>query len=313
MQNSIDLIKNLPKIEDLVTLITLAHTKNFTLAAALLGYSQPAISYRLKRLEKTLQIRIIERTKPTILFTKEGEHLLEYAEKIVSLLLSLKEYSTRKNNSLRVASSEVPGIYLLPTVIKEYKKKFPNIKIDIRVRRSIECIDSFLKGESDVIIVGSIEHPELIKRYSDFNILKIFDDEIVLAVPKKYPISNKSYIESLKEIIIYPLILRDENSGVQKHVEYMLKSEGIDLNNINVVMWADSAYTALEAAEKGLGITFVSKIQLKDYILKKSQLSIVNIRKSTKRSFYIISPINLSDKISSFIELCMKIAKECLG
>jgi DNA-binding transcriptional LysR family regulator len=293
------------RMEDLITLITLARTKSFTLAASLLGLSQPAISYRIHRLEKILGISIIEKNRPIVQLTEEGIYLAEQAEKILSILTDIIKNNVNRNSAflIRIASSELPAVHVLPQVVKKYKTEYPHAKIDIRVTRSLRCIEHLLKGEVDLAITGTKDHIGLIERIREYEIVKIFEDEIVAAVPENIELSSREYIETLKELITYPLILREKDSGLQKYVEELFISENINLAEANIVVVTESAYTALEMVGKGLGITLISKLHLLALRSMNLPIKAIPFKKPLKRTFYAIYHRSSEDKVSKLIEL----------
>ncbi|MGD9154757.1 MAG: LysR family transcriptional regulator [Bacillota bacterium] len=73
-------------------LLILAEEKNITRAAERLFVAQSSLSYRIKNLEDELRVPLLLRTKNGILFTSEGEYLLQYAKNMKTQLEQLREY-----------------------------------------------------------------------------------------------------------------------------------------------------------------------------------------------------------------------------
>jgi DNA-binding transcriptional LysR family regulator len=76
-------MKNIPT-ELLRTFTTIVDLGGFTLAGALLGRSQPAISLQVKRLEELLDITVFERNNG-LKVTEEGEVLLGFARRMLDI------------------------------------------------------------------------------------------------------------------------------------------------------------------------------------------------------------------------------------
>ena len=76
-------MKNIPT-ELLRTFTTIVDLGGFTLAGALLGRSQPAISLQVKRLEELLGITVFQRNNG-LQVTEEGEVLLDFARRMLDI------------------------------------------------------------------------------------------------------------------------------------------------------------------------------------------------------------------------------------
>lgn len=71
---------------ELRAFVTIAETGRMDVAARTLGYSQPALSYQLKRLERELRTRLFERDSLGARLTAEGQSILPSAKAALALL-----------------------------------------------------------------------------------------------------------------------------------------------------------------------------------------------------------------------------------
>ena len=67
----------------LETFLKIVETRNFTLAANLLGYAQSTVTTQIKQLEEELGCLLFERLGKSLTVTAEGEKLSIYAEKML--------------------------------------------------------------------------------------------------------------------------------------------------------------------------------------------------------------------------------------
>ncbi|HWL26088.1 MAG TPA: LysR family transcriptional regulator, partial [Ureibacillus sp.] len=120
---------------DWVMLQVLNEYKNITKTAEKLFISQPALSNRLKQIEKEFGTKIVVRGRNGIQFTPEGEYLAKNADKVISLHKNIKENIMNMNQNvtgtLRIASSNVFTRYKMPAVLKRFQEIFPNIEFQI--------------------------------------------------------------------------------------------------------------------------------------------------------------------------------------
>jgi DNA-binding transcriptional LysR family regulator len=94
---------------------------------------------------------------------------------------------------------------------------------------------------------------------------------------------------TLKELIKFPLVLREEGSGTRRETEKILESKGISLEDINITGIFGSTDAIKQAVKAGLGVSILSRLSVKDElkhnILKEIELTDIQM----KRKFYIVT------------------------
>ncbi|SFD60170.1 regulatory helix-turn-helix protein, lysR family [Actinopolyspora alba] len=79
--------------------VTIADARRMDRAAQQLGYSQPAISYQIKCLEKSLRTKLFERTPEGVRLTDSGKRILPSAREMLALVERMKRISEVGGNS----------------------------------------------------------------------------------------------------------------------------------------------------------------------------------------------------------------------
>ncbi|OAS89192.1 MULTISPECIES: LysR family transcriptional regulator [Metabacillus] len=119
--------------------------KNISRASERLYISQPALTYRLKNLEKEFGTRLFFKIKGGIEFTSEGIHLVEYSEEMINKLQKTKDYMINMQNevkgTLRLGVSSNFAQYKLPKILKKFSTKFPNVQFNINTGWSTDIIN----------------------------------------------------------------------------------------------------------------------------------------------------------------------------
>ncbi len=120
---------------DWLVLQTLYKQKNITNAARALYISQPALTNRLKQMEKTFGVRIVNRGRRGVQFTPQGEYLANCADEILQRMQKIKENVLNMENSvtgtLRLGVSTYFTDYKLPGLLKVFKEKYPKIEFKV--------------------------------------------------------------------------------------------------------------------------------------------------------------------------------------
>jgi len=120
---------------DWLMLKVLYQTKNITKAAATLFISQPAITNRLRQIEKEFGVIIVNRGSKGIHFTPQGEYLAKSAEDVLLKIRQIKDQvlnmETEVTGTLRLGASNYFTKYRLPGLLKHFRNQYP--KVDFKV------------------------------------------------------------------------------------------------------------------------------------------------------------------------------------
>ncbi len=142
---------------DLVALrsfVAVADSGGVTRAAGLLNLTQSAVSMQLKRLEESLNLGLFARAARKLTLTPEGEQLLVFARKMLSLndeaLARLTSSTFEGEIRLGVPHDIVyPAI---PGILKRLSGQFPRMKINLVSSFTILLKEQFQRGELDLIV-----------------------------------------------------------------------------------------------------------------------------------------------------------------
>ena len=121
--------------KDWKLLALLKEELNISKVARQLYFSQPALSSRIKLIEKELGCKIIERHRTGITFTEMGETVTSYA---IDALKNLEKLKDDLNNSsgelsgtLKIGCSNSIGELFLPKIFKNFKALYAKIDLSV--------------------------------------------------------------------------------------------------------------------------------------------------------------------------------------
>ena len=188
-------------LRDLYYTIALAKHQNISQAAKELYISQPALTKFIMRQEEELGIPVFEKKGYRLFLTDAGKEYLRYAEEMIQLKEKMdshmEELRHQQKSRLRIAIQEVMGRYLIPRLIPEYEKKYPNITLE------------FIEGSSgsfpEKLMSGKVELAFCPKQYctKDMEAAVIHREEVVLAMSPDNPLKESAV---WKEGFQYPWI-----------------------------------------------------------------------------------------------------------
>lgn len=143
-------------IDMLRCFMEVARTESFTKAGKNVGLTQSGVSVKIRRLEERLSTQIFNRTSKSLSLTLEGEMLLEYARRILSVHDEAVSRLTKPKASgnLRIGLTDYFIPELLPNLLSKFRKQYPNIYLEIQTGVGINLIPLFEKGELDLVVAG---------------------------------------------------------------------------------------------------------------------------------------------------------------
>ncbi|WP_066471933.1 LysR substrate-binding domain-containing protein [Bosea sp. WAO] len=154
--------------ELLKTFVTIVETQSFTRTGDRLHRTQPAISMQIRRLEEALGKEVFDRTRRQVQLTREGEVLLHYARRILSLS---DEAMSRIGQAglagvVRIGTSDDYANILLPEILRRFAQAHAEIQVDIVCDNGVAIERRLKDGLIDLALVacrGMVTEEELIR------------------------------------------------------------------------------------------------------------------------------------------------------
>src|SRR5690242_7263425 len=98
------------------TLVAVADLRSFTKAATSLGVTQPAVSAQIKRLQSLLASELFDRSTPGIMLTPQGERIVAYARRMLSINDQIVEIGGENLAPERIIRVGAPGDFVASVV-----------------------------------------------------------------------------------------------------------------------------------------------------------------------------------------------------
>jgi DNA-binding transcriptional LysR family regulator len=235
---------------------TVAETKSFSKTSEIIHLTQPAVSLQIQALEEMYETKLFDRSSSKVTLTPAGEVLYKYAKDILALYASAEkvigEMTGLVKGSITIGAGSTIGNYLLPSVISDFRKAHPKIKVHLFVANMQRVIELLNAGNINIgLVEGDVKRHKLV-------VEKFLSDELLLIVPPHHPWAKRKEV-SVTELIDEPFILREAGSGTRQTIEKFLLRHGITLQNMKVSMVLGSTQAIKEAVENGLGVSIISR------------------------------------------------------
>lgn len=286
--------------EQLITFATVAEHGNISHAAQALHLSQPAVSGQLKLLQEAFGEPLYQRAGRGVRLTAAGEQLLAHAERLRDTFRqaqALREAMRGlERGTLRIGASTTPASYLLPYLIADFHRQYPDVLVTTSHGNTAEIVAAL-----DSVDIALIEGPPGHELPLGTHTTPWHEDEIVAIVPRGHPLAG-THKQPLAALGAYPLVLRESGSGGRQVVERAFARDGVAMR---VALEIAGVEGVKEAVRAGMGIGFVSAMSIRheDGALQRLQVH----PQALLRRFSILMPhaATPSRAAARFLALCM--------
>jgi DNA-binding transcriptional LysR family regulator len=261
-----------------------AELRSFSQAAELLSLRQPTVSAHVQELEEASGGQLLYRIHGRVSLTPLGELLVERAKTLLAfkrnLRAAVEQFHGTLTGELWVGGSNIPGEYLLPPKLGAFTQKYPGVKPILRIRDSAGIIEDVLDGKVELGFIGS--------KGTDARLAfkKLWDDEMVLAVPKEHPWRERKFVE-VTDLRSEKFISREHGSGTLESFGQLLAKGRRSLDELlNISMELGSTEAVKEALRGGFGISILSRISIRHELAAGTLIEVPIRGLAMERGFY---------------------------
>ncbi|WP_342441129.1 LysR family transcriptional regulator [Lysinibacillus sp. FSL K6-0057] len=242
------------QLKDLDIFVKVAEHNSFTKASEVLFIAQPSLSKSVQKLEKELNVTLFDRSNRKLRLTEVGMIVYEKSKAILSTLesisTSIADLSELVTGNLKVGVSHIVGTLFFPKVAQVYVNKFPGVTLEIFEEGGLVIEKHIERGLVDIGFVVLTKKNEHLKH------TPIYNDEFVLCVSSKHPLSNLKIV-SLVDLIDENFIFFSKKWALHELVVNACKDVGFIPK---VAFESEQWDLIIELVSAQLGITLIPKI-----------------------------------------------------
>jgi DNA-binding transcriptional LysR family regulator len=226
--------------------------RNYTKAADALFMTQPAVSLQLQALERSLQVKLLERVNQQLVVTEAGEALYQCALPMLNAEEEaervLAELRGMAHGRLVIGANTTGGMYVVPPVLAEYKERHPGSELLLQIDATDRLIERVRQGIIDLgFACGTIAQPEL-------TVEAIGIDVLTLILSTRHPLASLPSL-TLEQVVAQPFIVPESISRTRQFIEQTMRERGYTLK---IAMHFQGTEPVKKAVESNLGVGIVS-------------------------------------------------------
>lgn len=250
--------KNLPNLSEWAALRAVVEKGGVQAAAHALNIGQPAITKRLRALEATYGLPLMERVGGRLRLTSAGEKVYLLAAQTLDRQYSLNQEIQNMVKGLTSLHLEVTfsiGEHLLPELLLRFSEHHPKFKIDSRMAYSRRIESHLATGMIDLALMESApDHPDILVQHWS-------DDELWLVCSNNHQLADTDLlpVESLSQL---SYILREQRSSPRVALDTALRNIGI--TEVNIAMEVGSTDTIVNLLSRGQHVSFLPRFAVID-------------------------------------------------
>ena len=227
---------------------------NVSEAAAALHTSQPGVSKQIRALEEELGTAIFVRQgRRFTALTDAGREIVTAVDRILGEIANLRavgeEFTHHAKGALAVAVTHTQARYALPTVVTEFKKHYPDVKLKLLQGNPHQLARMVLGGEADVAIAT-----EALDQYSDLVTVPCYQWHHCVVVREGHPLTRAKPL-TLEAIAAHPLVTYDSTFAGRGALDRAFAARGLHPEIALTALDSDviKSYVSL-----GLGVGIIS-------------------------------------------------------
>lgn len=237
-------------LSQLRAVVAVADRQNFSEAASALSVNQSTVSHAIASLEDELGVPLFMRGRRGAIATPAGEQIADYARQVLQLLeLIQREANLHKSchgGHIRIAAFRSAATHVLPTVVAQFRQRFPEVTVSI-----VDCCPDEVRaeqllrdGRADLGFTYLPTDPE-------FAAWEIMRDQYIVLLPPTMALAADRL--TWEELATLPLILPPAEQAGDLGLHNHLKAHAKHLNIVYTIN-QDSAIVSMVLQGLGVGI-----------------------------------------------------------
>lgn len=174
---------------------------SFTAAARSLGYTQPAVSQMVRRLEERTGTVLVERNGRSVRLTEAGTVLSKHAVAVLAALDNAESevaaIAGLESGRVRLMAFPSSSATLVPSALAKVKAAHPGVTVQFSEGEPPESLAALRAGLCDLAVAFTYDGTDAGRGEDDLEGLEVIDvlnDPVAIALPQDHPLAEKDVV-----------------------------------------------------------------------------------------------------------------------
>ena len=240
---------------------------SFSKAAEAMFLTQPTVTARIQGLERELGEPLFERMGRRIRLTDAGATFLPNAKRALQAVEEGRDAISSLRNvergSLSIGTAPTIGTYVLPAILEQYSKRYPDVEISIRTGRSEEVTRMVLADEVQIGFERHLTHPEI-------ETIPLYEDDLSLMARASHPLARAQSV-TVSDVARESVIFFDAGSSYHAISQTIFRETGVTPRH---TLDVDSLEMAKHLVMRGLGLAFLPRVAVQHELTERAVVPI---------------------------------------
>ena len=254
-------MKILPTLRQLRFLVALVEHCHFGKAAEACLIGQSTLSAGIQELEQILGVRLLERTKRSVVPTPIGREIAERARSLLGDAEDLVDVALAAQDPLggvlHLGLIPTVGPFILPRIMAPLREALPKMKFYLREEQTGVLLSRLEDGDIDAAIIA-------LPYAGDFDSIEISQDRFWVVYPKGHRFTGRDDIRP-SEMASEDLLLLEDGHCLRDHA---LAACALETARRNNAFQGTSLHTLVQMVGSGLGVTLLPQMAVEGGLLR---------------------------------------------
>jgi DNA-binding transcriptional LysR family regulator len=236
-------------LEQIEGFVEIARRGSVSRAAEALFVTQPALTARLKSLERQLGAPLFVRHRRGVRLSEAGRAFLPHAQRALEAVSEGRRLVgdvARGGGQLVLGAAPAVSTYVLPAILERFHALHPDVQLSVQTGHSEHVLDLVLREQVQLGLIRALRHPEI-------ESVPLYEDELVLVVNQDHAFAARAEI-GVDEVGGEQLILFDRASSYHDVTSAFFREAGVVPRG---VMELDNIDATKRMVRQGLGVALI--------------------------------------------------------
>jgi len=238
----------------LPVLVALGEVEHVTTAAAMLRMPQPTVSRIIRRLEESLEVRLVEPAGRGIRLTDSARAFIPYAERALESVSDgldrLRARDELARVTVRMAFQSSLGERFVPELIKATSRTHPDLNFVLSQGARRMCLDMLMDGETDIALISRLKPPP-----DGVDAIHLFEQPLCVLLPKDHRWAREKALR-IRNLANDPIITLKPGFGLRGSVDELFAAANVVPT---IAFEGDDLHTMRGLVASGLGVAIAPR------------------------------------------------------